>query len=156
MRPDTSANGTWEAEGTSAMLRSPPNTASMNVHSFEGLGDRVLPPGRLSEQNEKLGRGKSPTLHRAELTELYVDRSIAFIDRSVKAKKPFYIHLWPNDVHDPFTPKPELMKKYQRYSSNLYLQQYFATIDELDHQTAACGLTQWTTRGSQPARCSFC
>jgi arylsulfatase A-like enzyme len=102
--------------------------------SFEGLGDRVLPPGRLSELNEKLGRGKITHAPQAELTELYVDRSIAFIHRSAQAKKPFYIHLWPNDVHDPFTPKPELMKKYQRYSSNLYQQQYFATIDELDRQ----------------------
>ena len=29
--------------------------------SFEGLGDRALPPGRLSELNEKLGRGNIST-----------------------------------------------------------------------------------------------
>jgi arylsulfatase A-like enzyme len=39
-----------------------------------------------------------------------------------------------NDVHDPFAPKPELMKKYEQYSANKYLQQYFATIDEMDRQ----------------------
>ena len=102
--------------------------------SFEGLGDRVLPPGRLSDVNEKLGRGKISHAPQAELTEIYVDRSLAFMKRAGEANKPYYIHLWLNDVHDPFTPKPEGMKKYERYSSNKYLQQYFATIDEMDRQ----------------------
>jgi arylsulfatase A-like enzyme len=102
--------------------------------SFEGLGDRVLPPGRLSEMNEKLGRGKISHAPQSELTRIYVDRTIDFIERSQKQNKPFYIHVWLNDVHDPFDPKPELMKKYAKYSANKYVQQYFATIDEMDRQ----------------------
>jgi arylsulfatase A-like enzyme len=102
--------------------------------SFEGLGDRVLPPGRLSEMNEKLGRGKIDHAPQAELTRIYVDRTIGFVENCRKEKKPFYIHLWLNDVHDPFAPKPELMKKYERFSANKYVQQYFATIDEMDRQ----------------------
>ena len=105
-----------------------------SLTSFEGLGDRVLPPGRLSELNEKLGRGKISHAPQADLTGIYVDRTIGFIKRARDAKKPFYVHLWLNDVHDPFTPKPELMRKYERYSSNKYLQQYYATIDEMDRQ----------------------
>jgi arylsulfatase A-like enzyme len=105
-----------------------------SLTSFEGLGDRVLPPGRLSEMNEKLGRGRITHAPQAELTEIYVDRTLDFIRRAEEAKKPFYIHLWLNDVHDPFAPKTGLMQKYQRYSSNKYVQQYYATIDEMDRQ----------------------
>jgi arylsulfatase A-like enzyme len=94
----------------------------------------VLPPGRLSELNEKLGRGNISHAPQAELTKIYVDRTLAFMKRAREASKPFYIHLWLNDVHDPFTPKPGLMKKYEQYSSNKYLQQYYATIDEMDRQ----------------------
>ena len=105
-----------------------------SLTSFEGLGDRVLPPGRLSELNEKLGRGKISHAPQAELTEIYVDRTLQFMKHAREGNKPFYIHLWLNDVHDPFTPKAELMKKYEQYSANKYLQQYYATIDEMDRQ----------------------
>jgi arylsulfatase A-like enzyme len=100
--------------------------------SFEGLGDRVLPPGRLSELNEKLGRGKIVHAPQHELSGIYVDRAIDFIRRS--AGKPFYLQLWPNDVHDPFAPKPELMRKYERFAGNKYVQQYYAMLDEMDRQ----------------------
>lgn len=102
--------------------------------SFEGLGDRVLPPGRLSEMNEKLGRGKIEHAPQAELTRIYADRTLGFMERARAAKKPFYVHLWLNDVHDPFAPKADLRKKYEQYSANKYLQEYFATIDEMDTQ----------------------
>jgi arylsulfatase A-like enzyme len=105
-----------------------------SLTSFEGLGDRVLPPGRLSELNEKLGRGNISHAPQSELTRIYVDRTLDFIRRSRGSRKPYYIHLWLNDVHDPFAPKPELMRKYERASANKYLQQYFATIDEMDRQ----------------------
>lgn len=105
-----------------------------SLTSFEGLGDRVLPPGRLSEQNEKLGRGKISHARQRELTGIYVDRTIDFIRSSTAAKKPFYVHLWLNEVHDPFDPKPEMMRKYERFSSNKYVQQYFATIEDMDRQ----------------------
>jgi arylsulfatase A-like enzyme len=100
--------------------------------SFEGLGDRVLPPGPLSEQNEKLGRGRISHAPQHQLTEIYVDRAIDFLARN-KAR-PFYLQLWPNDVHDPFEPKPQLMRKYGRFSANKYVQQYYAMLDEMDRQ----------------------
>jgi arylsulfatase A-like enzyme len=102
--------------------------------SFEGLGDRVLPPGKLSELNEKLGRGKISHAPQAELTRIYVDHAIDFIKRSTLTHKPFYIHLWPNEVHDPFAPKADLMKKYERFSANKYVQQYYAMLDNMDQQ----------------------
>jgi len=102
--------------------------------SFEGLGDRVLPPGRLSELNEKLGRGNISHAPQSELTGIYVDRAIDFIARAGAAHKPFYIHLWPNEVHDPFEPKAALMKKYERFAANHYVQEYYAMLDNLDQQ----------------------
>lgn len=100
--------------------------------SFEGLGDRILPPGRLSEQSKRLGRGAVRDVEKHEMTEIYVDRAIDFMRRN--SGRPFYLHLWLNDVHDRFFPKPNLLAKYARFASNPYRQEYFAVMDEMDRQ----------------------
>lgn len=103
-----------------------------SVVSFEGLGDRILPPGGLSEQSRKLGNGAIRDVAKHEMTEIYVDRAIDFVRRN--RGKSFYLHVWLNDVHDRFFPKPELLEKFARFASNPYRQQYFAVIDEMDRQ----------------------
>ena len=100
--------------------------------SFEGLGDRVLWSDNLSHMSEKLGRGNIVHESKAETSRLFVDRGIEFVRRN--RARPFYLQLWPNDVHDPFEPKPELMAKYSRFSANKYLQQFYAVLDEMDRQ----------------------
>ena len=100
--------------------------------SFEGLGDRILPPGGLSEQSKQLGRGTIRDVPKHQMTEIYVDRAIDFIRRN--REMPFYVHVWLNDVHDRFFPKPGLLEKFARFASNPYRQQYFAVIDEMDRQ----------------------
>ena len=100
--------------------------------SFEGLGDRILPPGGLSDQSRKLGRGEIRDVAKHEMTEIYVDRAIDFVQRN--RDRPFYLQVWLNDVHDRFFPKSELLAKYERFASNPYRQQYFAVIDEMDRQ----------------------
>lgn len=100
--------------------------------SFEGLGDRILPPGGLSEQSRALGRGAIRDVAKHEMTEIYVDRAIDFIERN--RNKSFYLHVWLNDVHDRFFPKPELLAKFERFAANPYRQRYFAVIDEMDRQ----------------------
>lgn len=100
--------------------------------SFEGLGDRVLPPGALSDQSAKLGRGKITHAPKSELTRIYTDRAIAFAERH--RDKPFYIQYWPDDVHDPFAPTPAQLEKFAKYSDNKYRQQFFAVLDEMDRQ----------------------
>lgn len=100
--------------------------------SFEGLGDRVLWSDRLSQMSEKLGRGKIVHGSKTETSRMFVDRSIDFVRRH--RSRPFYLQLWPNDVHDPFEPRPDLMAKYSRFSSNKYLQQFYAVLDEMDRQ----------------------
>jgi len=100
--------------------------------SFEGLGDRVLPPGNLSDQSEKLGQGKITRAPKSELTKHFVDRAIGFVERN--RDKPFYLQLWPDDVHDPFAPTPAQLAKFAKFSGNKYRQQFFAVLDEMDRQ----------------------
>ncbi len=100
--------------------------------SFEGLGDRILPPGNLSEQSRRLGQGTIREVPKHEMTEIYVDRAIDFVRRN--RGRAFYLQLWLNDVHDRFSPKPGLLAKFARFAANPYKQQYFAVIDEMDRQ----------------------
>ena len=103
-----------------------------SLTTFEGLGDRVLASDRLSQMSEKLGQGKIAHAPKNEITGIFVDRGIDFVRRN--RARPFYLQLWPNDVHDPFEPKPELLARYGRYSTNKYQQQFYAVLDEMDRQ----------------------
>lgn len=102
--------------------------------SFEGLGDRILQAKNhgLSAQSAKLGQGKITYLEKHKNTETYVNRSMDFIERNLK--KPFYLHLWLNDVHDPFRPTQLQLDKFKQFNENRYLQQYYAVMDEMDRQ----------------------
>ena len=101
--------------------------------SFEGLGDRVLIEGDgLSKRSAELGRGRIEWAPKHRLTEIYVDRTIDFIRRN--RAKPFYLHLWPCDVHDAHVPRPDLLEKYARFSANPYVQRFYAVLDEFDRQ----------------------
>ena len=103
-----------------------------SLTSFEGLGDRILPPGGLSEQSVKLGRGKITHTPKHKMTEIYVDRSINFVTRN--KERPFYLHLWLNDVHDRHLPREDLLQKYDRFKANPYVQRFYAVLDEMDRQ----------------------
>jgi arylsulfatase A-like enzyme len=101
--------------------------------SFEGLGDRLLDKGDgLADASAKLGRGEIRRVHKHEKTRIYVDRAIDFIRRH--KDRPFYVNLWPNDVHDPFRPSPEQLEKFERFSDRPQWQRFLAVLDELDHQ----------------------
>ena len=88
-----------------------------SLTNFEGLGDRVLPvmggfDGRPEQKlplglgSEKLGRGTITWAPRHEVTARFVERSLAFIDEARAQRKPFFINIWPDDVHSPFSPPP--------------------------------------------------
>jgi len=101
--------------------------------SFEGLGDRVLFAKKgLSGQSAQFERGKITYIPKHESTETYVNRSIAFIKEH--RDKPFYIELFPNDVHDAHLPKPEAIEKWKRVTDNPFEQKFFAVLEELDAQ----------------------
>lgn len=90
-----------------------------SLTQFEGLGDRVLPvmsaqDGQpetklaLGVASEKLGRGNISWVPRSQVTTSFVNRAISFIGDAEKAGKPFYVNLWPDDVHSPFDPPTPL------------------------------------------------
>jgi arylsulfatase A-like enzyme len=100
--------------------------------SFEGLGDRILPPSGLGRRSEALGQGDIRHVQQHEMTEIYVNRAIDFMRSNTD--KPFYINLWPNDVHDSHRPKPELLEKYKAFSDNPFVQKFYGVLDEMDRQ----------------------
>lgn len=101
--------------------------------SFEGLGDRLLIKGdRLSEESGKLENGKITWVAKHEQTPIYVDKTLDFI--KLNKRRPFYIHLWFNDVHDPFDAKEEILKKFSYYGNNHYEQKFLATLYQLDKE----------------------
>ncbi len=90
-----------------------------SLTQFEGLGDRVLAiydtrfpkeHGKmpLGLGSEKLGRGEVTWTKRYDVTKAFVDRSIAFMTDAAQAGKPFYVNVWPDDVHSPHEPPPAL------------------------------------------------
>jgi uncharacterized sulfatase len=84
-----------------------------SLTNFEGLGPRLLglcqafdgrPPRRHALGSDKLGRGPIIWYDRAQLTAGYTGAAIAFLDRAAAGDRPFYLNLWPDDVHSPFFP----------------------------------------------------
>jgi uncharacterized sulfatase len=84
-----------------------------SLTNFEGLGPRMLP--RLDAydgkpaQNHALGSdllGKGPIRweSRDQITAAFTEAAIEFIDIAQANHRPFYINLWPDDVHSPFFP----------------------------------------------------
>ena len=101
--------------------------------SFEGIGDRLLIKGEgLSEQSAKLGQGEITWVEKHEITPILVDRTINFIEK--QKDKPFYIHLWTGDVHDPFKAKKEHREMFTQYANNHYEQEFMAVLYQLDQE----------------------
>ncbi|ARN56407.1 sulfatase [Sedimentisphaera salicampi] len=103
--------------------------------SFEGLGERLLFEDHgLSRQSAKLGHGKLTETPKHKTTEYYVNRSLKFMEKSVKAERPFYIELFPNDVHDWHLPKEGEAEKMESVTQNPWEQDFFAILKEMDKQ----------------------
>jgi arylsulfatase A-like enzyme len=98
--------------------------------AFEGLGDRLLTNPKNS--SVKLGRGKIEFCNRWEKTEKYTDRAINFIRQN--KDKPFYVRLFPNDVHDAHVPWPGSDEKWKKVTDNAWEQKFFAVLEEMDKQ----------------------
>ncbi len=101
--------------------------------SFEGLGDRVLFEGDgLSKQSAELGQGTLTWLPKHRSTETYVDRAIDFVRRN--RERPFYLELFPNDVHDGHLPAEGAAKAFEDATENPFERRFFAVLRELDRQ----------------------
>ncbi|MGZ0170824.1 MAG: sulfatase-like hydrolase/transferase [Planctomycetales bacterium] len=84
-----------------------------SLTNFEGLGPRVLaikdayngkPTQRHTLGSDKLGRGKITYVDRSLVTQSFTAAAVDFVKQSVADDKPFYINVWPDDVHSPFFP----------------------------------------------------
>ena len=108
-----------------------------SLTNFEGLGPRVLPlcdahdgqpPKRHALGSDKLGRGPIQWLDRSQVTAAFVGRAIEFIDQAHQEGRPFYINLWPDDVHSPFFPPAGRRGDGQKRTL------YHAVLDTMDEQ----------------------
>ncbi|BDD12077.1 N-acetylgalactosamine-6-sulfatase (plasmid) [Fulvitalea axinellae] len=82
-----------------------------SLTNFEGMGAKLLPltmdengkVGRIRKREESLGKPFT-WMQRSEITSGFIDAAIPFMDKAQKSGKPFYVNLWPDDVHGPFWP----------------------------------------------------
>lgn len=101
--------------------------------SFEGLGDRVLDfDDKLSRMSRELGHGEIMEADKHEFTSIYVDKALDFIRRN--KGHPFYLQVFPNDVHDPFKPTDEMIEPWKSMTGSPFEQKFFAVLTELDRQ----------------------
>lgn len=101
--------------------------------SFEGLGDRIIEnnPNAI-ERARNLGHGKIIPCERWERMQIQTDRTIDFIRRHRDG--PFYVRLFPNDVHDAHVPRPGSADKFKTVSDDPYVRDFFAVLEEMDNQ----------------------
>ena len=100
--------------------------------SFEGLGDRIISNPKGVERARALGHGKVIPCKRWERMQIQTDRTIDFIRRH--REKPFYVRLFPNDVHDAHVPRPGSADKFKSVSDDPYVRDFFAVLEEMDKQ----------------------
>lgn len=100
--------------------------------SFEGLGDRLGSNPKGLEKARALGHGKVIPCERWERMQIQTDRTIDFIQRH--QSDPFYVRLFPNDVHDAHVPHPGSADKFKSVSDDPYVRDFFAVLEEMDKQ----------------------
>ncbi|MEW4486672.1 sulfatase-like hydrolase/transferase [Thalassoglobus sp. JC818] len=110
-----------------------------SLTNFEGLGPRVLPlkdayDGKTPERHDlgsaDLGKGPIRWEDRSQVTTAFVDEALEFIDQSQAKDQPFFINVWPDDVHSPFFP-PQVLREGTDGSKR---QLYYAVLDAMDQQ----------------------
>ncbi len=110
-----------------------------SLTNFEGLGPRVLglkdaydgtEPALHHLGSDKLGRGQIEIMDRSQITGRFVERAMQHIDEAVAKDQPFFVNVWPDDVHSPFFP-PEVLRDESDGSKR---QLYLAVLKAMDDQ----------------------
>jgi uncharacterized sulfatase len=108
-----------------------------SLTNFEGLGPRILPlkdaydgkpPAKHALGSDRLGRGPVMWADRSLITEKFATSALEFIRWASANDKPFYVNLWPDDVHSPYFPP-----KARRGSSERR-ELYQAVLKTMDEQ----------------------
>ncbi|MBI1345116.1 sulfatase-like hydrolase/transferase [bacterium] len=130
--------GKWHLGGQRDVADAPPISDygfDTSLTNFEGMGPKLLPltlrpgetePGHIWGDAERLGEPVTWML-RSRITSGYIDAALPFIDEAIRKQQPFYINLWPDDVHTPLWPPVEHWAEGKR---GLYL----AVLEEMDRQ----------------------
>jgi uncharacterized sulfatase len=132
--------GKWHMGGQRDVADAPPIEAygfDESLTNFEGMGAKLLPltlvpgatePGRIWEQAQILG-GPVTWMQRSRITCGFVDAAVSFIDRAADAGRPFYVNVWPDDVHTPLFPPLDRW-------ADTKAGRYRAVLDSMDGQLA--------------------
>ncbi len=130
--------GKWHLGGQRDVDDAPPITAygfDESLTNFEGMGAKLLPltmkpgdtePGKIWADAERLGQPVT-WMQRSKITSGFIAAAIPFINKAAAAKKPFFVNLWPDDVHGPWWPPTD---KWAEGKRGLYL----SVLEEMDRQ----------------------
>ncbi len=131
--------GKWHMGGQRDVSEAPLITEygfDESITNFEGLGARILPlkhvpgdkpPVQHNLGSETLGHGPVIWHDRAYVTEKFTEAAVAFAKVAASQDQPFYLNLWPDDVHTPM--HPPLEKWGDGSKRHLYLK-VLETMDE--------------------------
>ena len=130
--------GKWHMGGQRDVDDAPPISDygfDTSLTNFEGMGPKLLPltmkpgqtaPGRIWGDAVRLGKG-AVWMQRSKITGGFVAAALKFITQARADGKPFYVNVWPDDVHSPYFPP---VAKWGKNKRELYL----AVLAEMDRQ----------------------
>ncbi len=130
--------GKWHLGGQRDVDDAPPITDygfDESLTNFEGMGPKILPltlkpdddkPGKIWADAVNLGQHVT-WMQRSKITSGFIGAALPFIESAAAEKKPFYVNLWPDDVHSPWWPPVEKWGKTRR-------DMYHAVLQEMDRQ----------------------
>lgn len=130
--------GKWHLGGQRDVADAPAIAAygfDASLTNFEGMGPKLLPLTRTPTAGEfkkiwadaeRLG-GPVTWMDRAQITTGFAEAALRFIDAAAAQQKPFYVNVWPDDVHSPYFPP---LEKWTPGKRHLYL----AVLAEMDRQ----------------------
>lgn len=130
--------GKWHLGGQRDVDEAPPISAygfDQSLTNFEGMGPKLLPltlkpgddePGKIWQDAERLG-GPATWMLRSKITSGFIDAAIPFMKRAMDEGKPFYVNLWPDDVHGPYWPPVDKWADGKRGK-------YLSVLEEMDRQ----------------------
>ena len=132
--------GKWHMGGQRDVDDAPPISDygfDASLTNFEGMGAKLLPltmqpgweePGKIWQDAMRLG-GPVTWRQRSQITGGFVHAAMEFIEQACRNQQPFYVNVWPDDVHSPFFPP---LEKWGPDRRSLY----HAVLDAMDEQLA--------------------
>ena len=135
--------GKWHMGGQRDVDEAPAITEygfDTSLTNFEGMGAKLLPltktgdgtVGKIWGDAVRLGEPVT-WMQRSKITSGFIDSAIPFMEKAKTANQPFYVNIWPDDVHSPFWPPAE---EYNVAKSKGKRGLYLAVLEAMDRQFA--------------------